>query len=242
MNQIFCFKRYVLLLKRQWFENETSYKLGIALMALMVGVLFGLFLWISTWTNTDVSFFPTLQMGIFAITGIIFLYKYGANFFNSLTSKNKKMFYFSLPVSAFERVVVTFSFVLVFMPILILTVFSVFDFIAVQLFNQMHSVSAQMFFKSLAPFGSLGKMFVMILSYMSYASVFTLGSLMFGKKGPIITIVFLIVYFSFYSWFSKNIDADYSAFIIDFMKNYAFIYLLPISWTAIYFVMKRKET
>jgi len=246
MNQIFCFKRYVLLIKRQWYENASVYKWGIALMALLVMSLFGLLFWLfdkGAFNNPNMysewSFLG--QTPTFAFTGVLFLYVYSAKFFNSLASINKKMFYLSLPVSTFERVAVAFAFVIVFMPILILIVFNVFDFIYMLLFNQIYSSSEQMFFKILAPFGSFRKMLVMILSYISYASVFTLGSLMFGKKGQVITIVFFIVYFSLYSWLKSNIfDVDNSTFIVDFMENYVFIYLLPLCWTAIYFVMKKK--
>jgi len=252
MNQIFCLKRYVGLLKRQWFENATGYKLGIALMALMVGGIYGLFLWISFNQNLvgqNISeMISAVQIGLFAATGLLFLYVYSSKFFGSLVSKNRKMFYFSLPVSTFEKVVVAFTFVVVLLPVLILIVFNVFDFITVQLFNQIHGTSVQMFFKTPAPFNSFGLMFMMILSYLSYASVFVLGSLMFGKKGPDLSIVFFIVFVSFYAWLKsyfglhqKIYDAGNSMFIIDFIENWVFIYLLPICWTAMYFVMKRKE-
>ena len=250
MNQIFCFKRYAWLLKRQWFENATGYKWGIALMALLVGLGFGLFLWISSREQFGIPYsaYSELvgagQMIIFAITGILFLIIYSAQFFKSLASKHKKMFYFSLPVSPLERVAVAFTFVLIFMPVLILIVFNVFDFINIQIFNQIHGASEQMFIKSTHNLGSLSlnTMGINILGWMSYASVFVLCSLMFGKKGPVISIVFLIAFFSGYQllW-NRYIDAANSTFMVDYIKNHAYIYLLPICWTAMYFVMKRKE-
>ena len=243
MNQNFSFKRYVWLLKRQWYENAAIYKWGIVLMALLIVAIFGLFLWASSWENAGNDLPLQLgQMAAFGATGIVFLFIYSANFFESITSKNRKMFYFSLPVSPLERVAVAFTFVVVFMPILILTVFSFFDLIAVHLFNHIHGVSMQMFFKTRVPLDSLNPMFVNILGYLSYASVFTLGSLMFGKRGSVISIAFLIAFFVICQWlWNLFSDTLHPTFVIDYIKNYIFIYLLPICWAEMYFVMKRKE-
>ena len=250
MNQIFCLKRYVWLLKRQWFENATGYKWGIALMTLLVGAMFGLFLWIVSRQNLEIpnSAFTELlnvgQMVIFSITGVLFLFIYGAMFFKSLASKHKRMFYFSLPVSPLERVTVAFSFVLVLMPVLILTVFNAFDFIATQLFNQIHGASEQMLIKAKFPVDSLNlnPMVIRTLSFLSYISVFTLGSLIFGKKGPVLSVVFLIVFFVVSEKLWNLIpDTSTSTFVVDYIKNYIALYLLPICWAAMYLVMKKKE-
>ena len=249
MNQVFSFKRYVWLLKRQWYENAAGYKRGIALMALLICAMFGLLLLIIFRNNISDEHFFFGQSVIFGATGILFLFTYGAKFFSNLTSKHKGIFYFSLPVSSLERIAVTFTFVVVFMPILILVFFNVFDFIAVQLLNHTHGTSEQILIKIKSALGSVmhltsvSPMIISLLGYISYASIFTLGSLMFGKKGSVISIAFLIVFFVSCG-LARNLffNTPNSAFIIDYIKNYVYVYLLPICWTAMYFVMKRKES
>ena len=245
MNQIFCFKRYTWLVKSQWFENAAIYKWGIALMALLVGAMFGFFLWMSRKEGVAIpESFLTGQLATFCLTGVLFLYIFGANFFSSLTSKDKKMFFFSLPVTPLERVAVAFTFVLAFMPILILTVFNVFDFIAVQIFNHLHDISGQMLLRTRAPMDALSQnpVIVNVLAQLSCVSVFVLGSLMFGKKGPVVSLIFLIVVLVAFQWLRNTFFYTVnSTFILEHIENYVYIYLLPICWTAIYFVMKRKE-
>ncbi len=172
MNQNFSFKRYLWLVKRQWYENAAIYKWGIVLMIIAFALLF----WLSSdWKMVDN---PRLgQMETFSVVGIFFLYIYSANFFESLSSKHKGMFYFSLPVSTLERVAVAFTFVLVLLPALLLMVFSIFDFIFVQLFNHIHGVSVQMFFKTASPFDFIGVPFLLTWSFLSFNSIFVLGSL-----------------------------------------------------------------
>ena len=248
MNQIFCFKRYVWLLKRQWYENATGYKWGIALMTLLVGAVFGLFVWVSTKQTNDNTGILLVGQGVaFGATGLLFLYIYGASFFKSLSSKNRKMFYFSLPVSPLERVAVAFSFVMILMPVLILTVFNVFDFVAVQIFNQIHDISGQMLFSKGAYTDYSSENFrvflkINILAHLSYTSIFTLGSLMFGKKGPVVSIVSLIAFVIVCQWLWITFFGTLnSSFVMDYINNYMYLYLLPLCWAGIYFVMKRKE-
>ncbi len=239
MNQNFSFKRYLWLAKRQWYENAAIYKWGIVLMILAIALLF----WLSSsWKTVDNP--PLGQMETFSVVGIFFLYAYSAWFFESLSSKHKRMFYFSLPVSALERVAVAFTCVMVVLPFLLLSVFIVFDFIFVQLFNYIHGTSVQMFFRTVLPsvYGD-GLFIIMLLSYLSYASIFTLGSLVFGKKGPIISIVFIIVFLLIVAWIWRffSVYTDNPNFVIDFVKSHIFMYFLPVCWTMMYFVMKKKE-
>ncbi len=234
MNQIFSFKRYGWLLKRQWYENATIYKWGIVLLIIAI---VGFFWGSSDWKAVDE---PHLgQMETFSIVGVFFLYIYGANFFDSLSSKNKGMFYFSLPVSAFERVAVAFTFVMILLPVLLLIIFSAFDFIFVQLFNHIHGVSVQMFFKTASPLGSIGLLPSMVWAYLSYTSFFVLGSLMFGKKGITITFIVTAVFVFIFFWLRFFIYGQMS--IIDFFRSSFFVLLIPVCWVMLFFAMKRKE-
>ena len=290
MNQVFSFKRYVWLLKRQWYENAAIYKWGIVLMVLVVPLLF----WMnSDWetidkfmekypykyefyandSQYDIShFYPRLShIQVLFLTGMFFLYIYGGWFFNNLTSKQKRMFNFSLPATTLERVALVFTCVMILMPILLLIVFNVFDFLSVQLFNHIHGTSEQMFLINPKPlfdrgeyslYGGIALILVSLLGYLSNTSILMLGSLMLGKKGQAISVVFMIVFLSIcyrlYIIFfdvinSEDIVRDSVDFIgfyfispsvaIYLSKSNIFIYILPLAvcWAIMFFVMKKKE-
>ena len=255
MNQIFSFKRYFWLVKRQWFENAAIYKWGIVLIVSVTGFLFWL---TSNWKtvdkylefnpdliNRDIShFYPRLgQEPTFLLIGIFLLCIFGGWFFESLSSKHKKMFYFSLPVSPLERVVVAFTCVIVLFPVLLLTVFTIFDCIFVQLFNHIHGTSVQILLKKGTLFNNVG-IIGLSLSFLSLASIFTFGSLILGRKGPIVTIIFIIAISFAYFWLIKwlFVLGLYSRpnFVIGNGRD-IFVYLIPVWWVLMYFVMKKKE-
>ena len=263
MNQNFSFKRYLWLVKRQWFENAATYKWGIILMVLVICLAF---LLPSDWKTVEN---PRLhQWATIPFVAIFFLYIYGGWFFDRLSSKRKGMFYFSLPVTPLERVVVAFTFVMILFPVILLSVFTVFDFIFVQLFNHIHGTSEQMLFNTTSikdiglTYGGIGLTSVMLLGYLSNASILMLGSLMFGKKGPVISIIFVIAFSFIFLWlwclfFSVarpvNNVSDYINFFfyfslspsvaIEFTKSNILIYIVPLMiwWVLMFFVMKKKE-
>lgn len=243
MNQIFCFKRFVWLLKRQWFENATSYKWRVSLMALIVTVMLGLFLWFSSNVHSKQSeLFIFMRLTTYWVIGAIFMLVHGAKFFSSLSSKNRKMFYFSLPVSPLERVAVTFSFVMIFIPVIILSVFTVCDFVAVQIFNNIYDYSTEIFFNTTFTLDSinikydknLATSFDFLITFFCCSSLFALGSLIFAKKGPVITTVFLFVFCFIPGLFW---EVDYETYTFPYFE----FFLIPIYWIAMFFVMKRKE-
>ena len=252
MNQNFSFKRYVWLLKRQWYENAAIYKLGILLMMLVTCVLFWLFCDWKPYGDIQQTRFKDAP--VFLVTVIIFMYIYAAWFFDSLSLKNKKMFYFSLPVSPLERITVTFTFVMVLVPFVLLTVFIIFDFMAIQLFNHIYGGSEQMFFQQIFDPSSRNFMpkeiaFLLLFVHLLIVSIFTLGSLMFGKKGPVISIVFMIgcsyILYKFlnlflYVFLNTNVnDVNDGALYNIFLCTSFFIFSL--CWIMMYFTMKRKE-
>ena len=251
MNQIFSFKRYVWLLKRQWYENAAGYKRDIALMTLLVCSMFWLLFWIFgkfRISDNQSDIFKVAQMATFVITGILFVFMYGVRFFNSLTSKSRKMFYFSLPVSPLERVTIAFTFVSVLVPLLFWIVFTIFDCLSVQLFNSINETSVQMFFKvedfqnKVVKETTLGH----YMFYLSFVSIFTFGSLMFGKKGLVISILIIIAFVIIYFWLWKWLmvfgicSSTYMKLNISTDPD-LFDYLIPVWWVMMYFAMKRKE-
>jgi hypothetical protein len=248
MNQIFSFKRYAWLVKRQCFENAAIYKWGIALMVLVTGLLFWL---TSNWKtvdkfmeinphliNDDITYFyPRLGQGpTFLLTGIFLFCIFGGWFFESLTSKQKRMFYFSLPVLPLERITVAFTFVMILMPVLFFTIFTVFDFIFVQFFNHVHGTSVQMFFKTASYYEGTRKIILLSIP-LSITSIFTLASLIVGKKGPVISIIAIIALL--YIWVRSSMLFDVHP--DDLLNSGIFTLIIPVCWMLMYFVMKKKE-
>ena len=232
MNQIFSFKRYVWMLKRQWYENAASYKWGILLMVLVPDILF----WITnSWKITHIPN-PDLGVANAMITRTLFLYVFSALFFGFFDSKHKKMSYFSLPVSVLERVAVAFTYVVILAPVLFKGITIVFNFVSVQLFDHIHGTSLQAYFKS-----DFKLEFYVMFFNVALCCIFVLGSLIFGKKGQVITLFTILVFLFFI----------YGKLLIWFMKIGIFniyndpedilYYIFPLCWIAMYFVMKRKE-
>ena len=229
MNQIFSFKRYVWLLKRQWYENATIYKWGIVLMVLAPDILFWI---INSW---KIVYYPDSHLNVETamIIRILFLYVFGALFFSHFDSKHKKMFYFSLPVSALERVAVAFTFVMVLAPVLFLITYSVFNFVSVQLFDHIHGTFL-MYPKWVLPLKPL-------FFNSTLCCIFVLGSLMFGKKGLIITLLAIVVLFFIYRWLWFWLRFHLEIVISNNYSDYILFFIFPLCWMAMYFVMKRKE-
>ena len=249
MNQTFNFKRYLLLLKRQWFENAAIYKWGIVLMVAATSLLFWLF------TNWKTAENPHLVQKIaFSIVGILFIFIYGSNFFESLSSKYRGMFYFSLPVSPLERIAVAFTYVMVLLPFIFLIIFSVSDFLFVQLFNHVHDASEQMYFMKTLSLKhiKLPLVFSITWSFLSFTSIYTLGSLVFGKNGMIIsmiiTTIIIFIIFCVISWLWIIIYGPISTYgpklitdFIIFFASYIYPLIIPLCWGMMYYCMKRKE-
>ena len=181
------------------------------------------------------------QMQTFSIVGLFFFYIFGSNFFDSLSSKHKGMFYFSLPVSPLERVGVAFTSIMVILPLLFLIIFSVSDFLFVQLFNHVHGASEQMVFTKVSPLEHIRLSFVFALawSYLSFTSAYALGSLVFGKNSMIITTVIIFIILSVFFWLRDIIYGSIS--VIDFFNSYIFLLIIPLCWGMMYYCMKRKE-
>ena len=234
MNQIFSFKRYWWLVKRQWYENATTYKWGI--VSIMVGIPF-LFWFFNAWGNLDNPRLKRVDT-LLLVLGLICLY--GAYYFiGILRPKRKRMSYFSLPFTPLERVSVAFTFAMALMPILIMTVFTVSDFIFVQLFNHIHETSEQMLFKLQTPSssGPVKWVFGMLGMSLCFTSIFALGSLMFGVKGPIASIIFIVVLTFIYDRYVMIFGK-----LPDFIESIVIVCLIPIFCLAMmYFIMKRKE-
>ena len=243
MNQTFNFKRYLLLLKRQWFENAAIYKWGIVLMVASTLLSFWL---LSNWKAIENPHLGQIQT--FSIVGFSFLIIFASNFFESLRSKHKGMFYFSLPVSPLERVSIVFSSIMVILPLIFLVIFFVSDFLFVQLFNHVHNTSEQMLFVKTSPseHTMCSFLFVLAWSILSVIPINALGTLVFGKgRMFIMTVITSIILYVFFSlWviiYYGSISIYQPNLLIDFLNSPIFLMIIPLCWGMMYYCMKRKE-
>ena len=229
MNQIFSFKRYVWLVKRQWYENAAIYKWGIVLMVMMPDIIF----WITN--SWKIAYIPNPHLSVETsmLVRMLFLYVFGALFFGHFDSKRKKMFYFSLPVSVLERVAVAFTFVMILTSILFLATYLVSNFVSVQLFDYIHGTSL-MYSKWLLPF-------IPLFFNSTLCCVFALGSLMFGKKGPAIILLVIFVFLFICKWLLIWLRYHLEIVISNNGFENILYYIFPLCWAIMYFVMKRKE-
>ncbi len=255
MHQIFSFKRYIWLIKRQLVENAATYKWGIGILIALTVVLLGLF---SDWKT---GAHPHLgHAEVFVLLGSGFLFIYSGSFFESIGSKYKGMFYFSLPVTSLERTVTAFTFVVILFPALFLSIFFIFDCVAVQLYNLVHHTSEEMLCINIlsdTPKNPSLFSWSSIYTYITFISLFALGSLMFGKNGTIKTglalFVICLVYVGLMALIYKiilpsdikmnNFSVNIGGTMVHPTNIFSLIlYLIaPLSWIVLYFKLKEKE-
>jgi hypothetical protein len=233
MNQIFSFKRFVWLLKRQWMENSAFYLFTMGIIAVAIPVI----QWSFIITSMDDKRLNMGQESTFVFS-LFFLCGYAAHYFNqSLGSKNKQMFSFSLPVSPLEQVLVAFTFVVALVPAFVLTVFCVYDYLFVQLLNDMHKASEQMLmFKSTSTkWGVVNYFIVHLVNLFAIIPIFALCSYLLKNRGLFISIsLYLITMFSYEKWLRYPISCLFETVI-------CVLLIQAFCWTLMYFGMKNKE-
>ena len=226
MNNIFCLKRFLLLLRLQWSENKRVYILGILATTLILGIFF----WLpNSWTPTDriVRF----NRDIVYPLGLIVSSVYFAFFFNSMNKKERGMFYFSLPVSTFERVTVVFVHTMIFAPVVLFAILNVIDFFSVKIFNNIHGTYETMYYKTFSII-ALRSLFAKYLGFMSLYLFLMLIRFRYGKIGESINFLIIVLVFFSFRWTKVP--------FWDMLHVFAF--LLPVCWMLIYFTMKLRET
>ena len=233
MNQIFSFKRFVWLLKRQWMENSAFYLFTMGIIAVAIPVIRWSFIIGSLGVNR-------LQMGHEStfVFLIFFLWGHAAHYFNqNLGSKSKRMFSFSLPVSPFERVMVAFSFVVMFVPVFVLTIFCINDYLFVQLYNEIHKASEQMLIFKFTPtkWGDVNFFSVYLVNLFAFIPIFALCSFFLRNRGLFLSI-------SLYMIFMFSFEKRMGCYISNLFETVMYVLLFQVfCWMLMYFGMKKKE-
>lgn len=97
MNQVFSFKRWLLLLKRHWTENGKLFFYGT--LSLLGAISVTLLIWIASnhhYNQYDLLIFYLI--GLYLVGAI-----FASNSFNMLQKKDQGIYYLSLPASHFEK-------------------------------------------------------------------------------------------------------------------------------------------
>ncbi len=248
MNQIFSFKRYILLMKRQFAENKRLYLWGTGgVLAIIV-----LFFWSISSIIAKSQFY---QEAVLTISAYLCLTFYAGTFHEQLGIKRKRMFYYSLPASPLERLAVAFSYVMVLCPVVFIVLFYTADFFAIQIFNSANGTN----FPIISIFTYRWDVIYHIVLLMS---VFAVCSFSFGTAGIIKTTfaVFVVglMFIGLYMWLFKSLFQIKDASVI---LPYASLYLYaddtmlkannifsrtwfllaPLCWVIYYFKLKEKE-
>lgn len=252
MNQIFSFKRYAALMKCQLVENKKIYLWGIGVFAVSVILLFAGF---GDWKPKENP--RSGQEEVFRAAGFICLLFFAGTFFESLGSKYKRMFYFSLPTSPTEKTATAFVSVMILCPLVFTGIYYCADYFAVQFFNSIHGTDVKMY--NIFSIGWDDFYFTFLL-----ISVFALCSFMFGKLGILKTtgILFAVVFLFFYmlpKWIFGMIvpvdvmNSDYTTVMFkvadvqnqlhanNFFTQVGYYLLAPLCWVVYWFKVKEKE-
>jgi len=239
MNQIFSFKRYAWLLQCQWYENVVFYTIGIVLVVIASIMIY----WSNVRLLDENQDFSEIQIILLITLGMFVMLAFGAGFFNKLHSKRKGMFYVSLPALPLERVAAAFTYIAVIVPLFFFVIFGTIEFVVAQIFSQVHGTATQMLFSGNFP--SNVSVFTILLSFLSFSSISAFWSLVFGKKGAIATVFFIfgwtMLVVLIVSWLIEKEFYELPPYDGITIGNYLFVYLIPIWWILMYFVMKRKE-
>ncbi|MDR3261274.1 MAG: hypothetical protein LBT78_05505 [Tannerella sp.] len=246
MNQLFSFKRYAWLMKRQFVENKKIYFWGIGAIVACVALMFMTFI---RWDKGE--YFD--HEPVFGISCFIFMLFYAGTFCEPLNSKYKGMFYFSLPATPLERLAVIFSYVMVLFPAVLLSILYVEDYLAVAIFNSIHGAQ-----KHLLSLFALEWKVVLVMP--QFVSGIALCSFMLGRAGILkagflffigMLLSFLIAsgvynliipaHISNIEWNGVWIEKYQTTLSVDSIYTQAWYLLAPVCWVVFYFKLKEKE-
>jgi hypothetical protein len=238
-------------MKRQFVENAALYRWSMLILILLIPLLFWLFI---DWNSSTAPRVNGIGESIFVIACIICPVIFGGTYFESIASKHKSMFYFSLPVSASERLATAFSFAMIIFPAICFTLLAVCDTFSAWLYHLKFDADYPPFTRYLD--------FELIYITITLISVFVLGSFIFGKISVIKTGVALVVLMGLFQGLIKLIfpliiqgeikNAEFEKVMIEYgtewkwiqvdtLFNHMWYLIAPLCWIILYFKIKERE-
>jgi RsiW-degrading membrane proteinase PrsW (M82 family) len=131
MNQVFDFKRWILLVGKHWSENQKKYLLSLAAIVALLVIWYSFVLLVERHNPYPEEMqVATYYIGM-AIAGCLF----GSLFFSEAASGPKAMHFLSVPASALEKLLVGLLFGVVLFFICYTSIFYLVDFIMVKIAN-----------------------------------------------------------------------------------------------------------
>ena len=212
MNQLFNMNRFLLLVGKQWSENQTRYLLSI----LAVGGL--LVIWLTFMFFAENSHGLDHETQVITYFGGLFLIGclFASTAFSDLASKPKGINFLSLPASHFEKLLCALFYVVVLFPLVYSALFYIVDWIVLKYTNTLIKAvyySGQQTVEDLSR-GKLANVFVqsqmhkggestnwfMVAHCIFFAiqSAFIAGSIYFPKYSFIKTVVVLSIFASLF--------------------------------------------
>jgi hypothetical protein len=241
MNQYFNLNRATNLCRRQLLINRHTLLVGVgAITAFMLGIT----ILCTLFNISSTSQFNDWNFRIIFICGFIFT----SMFFSEFRNTPKAMFYLSLPVSNFERLLVAW---LLTSPILVIV-----SSLILYITNVLGVFIATGNYLNIQPFFTT-EYFHSILNYMLIQPIFLFGSVVFKKNNFLKTVlsiigtfVFLILYSMINARFilgslggAHNIHINFNQYSLigNSLFLYSWILLLPFFLIVSYFKLKEKE-
>lgn len=215
MNQFFSFKRFTLLVVKHWADNKKRYALSVLAF---VGLL------ITWFVFTMLTGFDDIPMGrgIQHVTFFLALFAvgtfYASQYFRDLSSKPKGINFLLVPASAFEKLLCSLLYSVVFFFIVFVGVFYLVDSLMVAIastFSGNEKPTVFNVFKVILLRFNKDSTINFLMFFFSVQSVFLLGSVFFEKYSFIKTIIcgFIagFVLFLFMYFFTEHLlpDGDY---------------------------------
>ena len=209
MNQVFDFKRWLLLVGKHWSENRKKYLLSLVAIVALLVIWYSFVLLVERHNPYPEEMqVATYYIGM-AIAGCLF----GSLFFSEAASGPKAMHFLSVPASALEKLLVALLYGVILFFICYTLIFYLVDFIMVKIANGLaerywaeHDPSRvwrrfkviNVFAK---PFGAGADVpnvyFYFLVIYINLQSAFVLGSVYFPGYSFIKTCISLLIIFLF---------------------------------------------
>jgi hypothetical protein len=192
MNQFFNLKRFTLLVLKHWADNKKRY--GLAVVA-FIGLLITWFVF-SMLTEIDPPMSKDLQHVTFFLSLFAVGTFYASQYFHDLGSRPKGINFLLVPASAFEKLLCSILYTVLFFFVVFITCFYLVDFLMVNIANSIYgsdNVAGKTpvlnIFKVVLLRFNTDTTINFLLFFFSVQSAFLLGSVYFEKYSFIKTII-----------------------------------------------------
>ena len=253
MNQFFSFNRFKLLVLMHWAHNKKRY--GLSLLALVGLLIFRFLLFLLIGIGEDKS--GDVQKSTYFFSLFVVGTLYASQYFNDLGSRAKASNFLLVPASAFEKVLCSLTYTVVFFIIVFTAAYYLIDILMLTISNNFVTKNKHAEQGTINVFQS--GFFILrenlkinaLLFFLAIQSAFLLGSVYFKKYSFLKTIIscFVVYFFLFgvtYLLCRPLFPGGRDEVRIPSWVEQAFGILLmyviaPLFWMLTYFRLKQKQ-